>query len=93
MRIAGEHAIDLLRLSGAQLLVRIEAPASGEQPLAPQDFVNAGDAPGELVRRIEQRGVGVGQLGAERQQARRILADAVWQRCSSSTALLVQTAH
>src|SRR5207249_11378606 len=68
MRIPGPHAIDVLHLSHAQILVRIEAPAAGEQPLTAQDLVNAGNAAGKLVLRIEQCGVGVGQLRAEREQ-------------------------
>ena len=47
--------------------MRIETPASGEQALPAQHFVNAGDVSGELMRGIEQRRIGVGQLGAERQ--------------------------
>ena len=57
VRIAREHAIDLVHLAGAQLFVRIEAPPPGEQSLPPQHFVDAGNAPGEIVRRIEQGGV------------------------------------
>ena len=74
VRIAGEHAVDVLHLTRAQILVRIETPASREQALAAQDFVNAGNASGELVRGIEERRIGVGQLGAKRQQADRVLA-------------------
>ena len=54
--------------------MRIEAPAPGEQPLATQDFVNPGDAPREPMRRIEERRVDVGQLGAERQQLQNLPA-------------------
>jgi hypothetical protein len=67
MRILRQHAIDLAHLPRAQILMRIEAPAAGEQPLASQDFVNPGDAARELVSRIEERRVDVGQFGAERQ--------------------------
>ena len=64
MRIAGQRAVDGGHLSGAQLLARVDAPAAGEQSLAAQHLVNAGYATGELVRRIEQRRVGVGELSA-----------------------------
>ena len=82
VRVAGEHAVDLLHLSRAQILVRIEAPAAREQPLPAQHFVNAGDASGEPMGGIEQRGIGVGQLGAERQQPQRLLAVSRTQPCS-----------
>ena len=65
VRIAGDHAVDLVQLTRAEILVRIETPASREQALAAQHFVNAGDASGELMRGIEQRRIRVGQLGAE----------------------------
>ena len=68
VRVAGEHSIDLRHLAGTQFLVRIEAPPAGEQALAPQHFVDAGNASGEIVRGIEQRGVQIGELGAEREQ-------------------------
>ena len=68
MPIAGQHAIDGGHLSGAQLLVWIQAPASGKQTLPAKDLVNARDAAGELVDRVEQGGVDVGELGAEREQ-------------------------
>ena len=79
MRISGQHAIDFLHLSRTQLLVRIQAPAAGEQPLTSKDLVNPGDAARELVGRIEQRRVDVGQLRAEREQ----LAKA-WRACRAS---------
>ena len=78
MRIAGEHAIDVVHLSGAQLLVRIQAPAPREQTLPAKDLVNSRDAAGELVGRVEQGGVDVGQLGAEREQLQRIVRIAAW---------------
>ena len=68
MRILRQDAIDFLHLPRTQILMRIEAPAPGEQALTSQDLVDAGDAARELVHRIEQRRVGVGQLRTERQQ-------------------------
>ena len=68
VRVAGEHSIDLCHLAGTQLLVRIEAPPAGEQALAAQHFVDAGNASGEIVRRIEQRRIQIGELGAKREQ-------------------------
>src|SRR5262245_25234278 len=74
MRIRGQHAIDLAHLPWTQILMRIEAPAAGEQSLAPQDLVDPGDAAHELVDGIEERRVKVGQFGAERQELQNLLA-------------------
>src|SRR5687767_423857 len=74
VRIPRQHAIDLGGLSRAQLLVRVQAPAAGEEPLTPQDLVDARNAAGKLMGGVEQRGVGVGQLGAEGEQAREVVA-------------------
>src|SRR5262245_41673911 len=72
MRIRGQHAIDFLHLARTEIFVRMEAPTAGEQSLPSQDLVDSGDAARELVRRIEERGVRVGQLGAEREQTQRV---------------------
>ena len=42
MRVAGQHAANLVRLSRTEVLVWIETPASGQQSLTPQDLVDAG---------------------------------------------------
>src|SRR6266566_8712943 len=68
MWIVGKRAIDLVHLPRTQILIRIETPAAGEQPLAPEDLVDPWDASRELMRGIEERRVGVGQFGAKRQQ-------------------------
>src|SRR2546422_11177286 len=89
MRIAGQHAIDGLHLPGTQILMRIEAPTAGEQPLASQDLVNAGDAAGELVGRIEERGVDVRQLRPQREQPQHLFtgcpAEALRRRADGTT--------
>ena len=69
MRIASQHAIDLVHLPRAQFFLRIQAPSSSEEALAAQNLVDAWNAPGELVSGVEQRRVDVGQLRAEREQA------------------------
>ena len=51
--------------------MRVEAADRGEQALAPQHLVQAGDAAGEPVGSVEERGVGVGDLDARAQQRRR----------------------
>ena len=71
MRIRAIHAIDLVRLTSRQVLVRIETPPPLEQSLSSQHFVEPGDAAGEVVRGIEKRRVGVSNLRAKRQQFRR----------------------
>src|ERR1035438_1225776 len=68
LRIERAHAVDLLGLAGRKLLLRIEAPAAGQQTLAAQNLVDAGNASAELVRGVEQRGVGIGQPGGQREQ-------------------------
>ena len=71
MRIGGVHAIDCLGLPGTQRLMRIEAARAGEHALSPEHFVQAGDASGESVRRIEEGRVRVRHLFARPQQRRR----------------------
>ena len=87
-RISRERAIDGAGLARAQFLVRIQAPAPGEEALAPQDFVDAGNAAGEPVGGIEQGGIGVGQLRAESQQAERVIL--AWLTCRDGPAPLQQ---
>ena len=62
VRVRGEDAVDLCLLSGRQVFGRVEAPAPRHQPLPAEDLVDAGDAASELVRDVEQRRVGVGEL-------------------------------
>lgn len=62
--ISPHHAIDFFGLAGAEGLARVETPDAGQQSLASQDFVNAGNAAGKIVGGIEQRGVDVGQSDA-----------------------------
>ena len=68
MWVAPAHAVKPPRLAGRQRLRRVQAPGAFEQALTAQDFVDARDAAGEAVRRIEQRRVGVGDLRGPREQ-------------------------
>jgi len=67
MRIGGADAIDFVGLAGRKIFVGIEAPAAFEQTLAAQNFVDAGDAAMKMMRWIEERGVGIGDLLGERE--------------------------
>ena len=71
VRIGGADAVDLLLLSGAERLARIEAPDAFEQPLPAQDLVAAGDHAVEIVGGVEDRRVAVGGLRVQRQQVGR----------------------
>jgi hypothetical protein len=73
VRIGTIDAVNLIGLTMREILVRIETPPAREQSLPPQDFVDAGDAAAELVRGIEQRRVGIGDLRAQGQPRRALL--------------------
>ena len=68
MRIGRTHAVDRFPLTWAQAFVRIKAPDAGQQPLPAQNFMTAGDDAMKVVGGVEHGGVGVGDLGIERQQ-------------------------
>src|SRR5215813_9962026 len=67
MRISIAYSIEFSTLSRRKFLLRIEAPASFEQPLSSQDLVNTRDAAVKSICRIENGGVCVGNLLRERQ--------------------------
>jgi len=50
-------------LTGGESFVRVEARGGGEEALAAERFVDAGETAGKLMGGIEERGVGVGQGG------------------------------
>jgi len=54
---------DLGGLTGGESLVRVEARGGGEEALAAERFVDAGETAGKMMGGIEERGVGVGQGG------------------------------
>src|SRR2546426_9763868 len=62
MRVGSVNPVDLFLLSGRQSLLRVETPDSFQQSLAPQHFVQTGDAAVESVRRVEKRGIRVRDL-------------------------------
>src|SRR6202161_577383 len=65
MRIRVAHAVDFFYLARGEFLMRIKTPASFEQTLAPQEFVNAGNTSVKLVCGIEDRRVRVRNLLGE----------------------------
>src|SRR5437867_5399091 len=61
-------AVNLLHLTRAEYLGRIETPDSLEQALPPQDFMAAGDAAVKIIGDVEERTVAVGDAGVECQE-------------------------
>jgi len=64
MRICLKHPADLVFLAGAERFPGIQAPDSFQQTLPPQNLMQAGDAPGEVVCGVEKCGVTVCYFGA-----------------------------
>src|ERR1039458_4297194 len=62
MRVRLADPVDLFHLAGGQILARVQTPAALQQPLAPQDFVDARDTAVKPVGRVEQRRVDIGNL-------------------------------
>jgi len=60
-------AIDFLGLARREDFFAFQRPDALQQPLAPQDFVHAGNTAGEGMGRVEKGGIGVGNLGGERE--------------------------
>lgn len=74
VRVCLIHSIDLLSLARRKAFVRVEAPSSFEKPAAAESLVNAGYAPAELVRRIEECSVRIGDLLSKCQKGSRHFA-------------------
>ncbi len=68
MRIVGDHAVQLFRLTGAHDFIGVQAPGALQQALPAQHLVTAGDAAGEIVRHVKQCPVGIGDLAVQLQQ-------------------------
>lgn len=62
MRVGGGDAIEFGGLSGAEGFTFVEAPNAFQQTLTAQHLMNARDAAGEVVRRVEERRVHVGDF-------------------------------
>src|SRR5262245_39415714 len=74
--IAVIDAINLFHLSGRKVFARVETPAARQQSLSAQNLMQAGDATGEIVLGVEQRGVRVGDFGRPRQRFESLAAGA-----------------
>src|SRR5437016_5733447 len=83
------HAVDLLALSGRELLVGVKAPRPFEQPLPAQHFMAAGNAAGEIMGDVEEGAVAVGDARIECEQIGVDFAGV--NPFSRATALRVQT--
>src|SRR5579859_2269714 len=68
MRITCAHPVDFLHLARRQVFARIQTPATFKKSLAPQDFVQTGDASGKTVSSVEKGGVGVRHFSRTRKQ-------------------------
>src|SRR5438309_367003 len=64
------NAVDFGELAFAERLCGIDAPDAFEQTLPPQDFVQAGDAAGEVVGSVEERCVRVRHFDVSPQHLR-----------------------
>ena len=65
-----EDPVDLLHLTGTQLLIRIEAPPASQQPLPSQHLVDPWNAAVEIVGGIENRGVRISGFHTEPKKRR-----------------------
>ena len=74
VRVGAPDAADLLRLAGRKRLGGIEAEVVCKKLLAVEHLEDAGNAAAEAVGGVEERGVGIGELGAESEEARGHLA-------------------
>src|ERR1051326_2490865 len=68
--VGAADSIDFLALARAKRFLWIETPEAFEQALPAQHLVQAGDAAGIAVGRVEERGVGVGDFIASTKQFR-----------------------
>ena len=59
--------VNLLALSGRESLLGVQAPDALHEALPPQDLMDAGDAALEVMGRIEESAVGVGDLSRQGQ--------------------------
>src|SRR5699024_3194906 len=66
--VHGVYPVDLLRLAGAEHLVRVQAPGTGHQALPAQHLVHTGDTAGKIVGGVKKRPVAVGDGSPQRQQ-------------------------
>ncbi len=53
VRVARAHAVDLFHLTGRKILARIETPSTLQKSLPAQNLVQAGNATGKAVSRVE----------------------------------------
>ncbi len=68
MTISLINSIYLARLAGTEPFGFIETPDSLQQTLAPQHFVNAGDATVKTIGRVEERGIAVRDFNPQLQK-------------------------
>src|SRR5687767_7660125 len=69
MRVCPAYPVDIPRLAGGKLFLRIQAPSSPQQPLPTQDLVNSRNAAPEAVGGVEDGAVGIRDLRGKSKQA------------------------
>jgi hypothetical protein len=69
VRIGQVYTIDFFCLSRAKGFFGIQTPGAFQQSLSAEHFVQARDAAGKLVGRVEERRIAVGDLNASTQEA------------------------
>src|SRR3569833_743686 len=70
MRIHPADAANLLALPRRELFAFVETPSPCQQSLTAQNFVNPRNAAAELIRRVEDRRIGVRDLRSQRERLR-----------------------
>ncbi len=76
MRVGAVDAIDVGELAGAEGLVLVKAPESGEETLTAEDFMQARNAAAEGMGGVEEGGVAVGDLDGEAEEVGRGVGEA-----------------
>ena len=69
MRVCIVNPVDLLSLPWTKGLIGIQAPDAFQQPLASQDFMQAGDAACKVMRRVVESRVAIGDLATPLNEA------------------------
>src|ERR1035438_4959341 len=68
VRVGGINAVNLFTLARAETFTGVKTPDAFKQSLTPQHLVQTGDATGEVIRRIEEGRIAVGDLNGTSQE-------------------------
>src|SRR5579883_545712 len=81
MRVTAAYAIDLFALAGRESAAWIQGPEAFQQALTSQNFVNTGNTAREVMGRVEDRGIHIGNLLCQRQLASQDRISAILHSC------------